>query len=317
MALAQSSEATSNVNDIKSRAPVGFSCKPTGHKRNRVGLSWTGWRPFSSIDDFQSAVLSMDRTEAETEHTSAENVEDFDFTNFPALKSSFFENYERPNEMLVPKKRVNWQTKVKSFGADKKLTLDSIPKPRGRTYDFGLGSSAAKPPPLEAGARPQGGFDINISFNKQEVGTCESSVLPQRQSCLPSKIFVTNKLSESQMSSHVSEVQDSQMIDDRDFQIHENRDFQTTEESVLDHEQDLLWDPYNVGDEQLKSISKETSRWCSCGTPMNDFIAWHCEFWGCHLGAEAVAMDASVLEIGPSLFKLVSFKVAVLMRDIT
>ncbi|MCO5557776.1 hypothetical protein L7F22_011347 [Adiantum nelumboides] len=216
-----------------------FGCK------RRKSHSWTRWMSFSSLTDFQNSVSSspVGQVGDETDNVSAKDSEDFDFTNFPALRSSFFENYEPPSEMLVRRKRVLWQTKTTSSATDKKLTVDSIPKPRGRTYDFGLETLEAKPPPLEAGARPQGGFDIDISFSEQEVDNCDSSLL-QRQSCLPSKITESIKLSESRKDFPLIKDQNSQMIEDRDFQLIEEDTFQCTEDRILDHEQDLLWDPY-------------------------------------------------------------------------
>ncbi|MCO5581307.1 hypothetical protein L7F22_035186 [Adiantum nelumboides] len=225
--------------------------------KRRKSHSWTRWRSFSSLTDFQSLVSSspMGQVGGEIDNVSAKDSEDFDFTNFPALTSSFFENYEPPSEMLVRRKRVVWQTKATSSAADKKLTVDSIPKPRGRTYDFGLETLEAKPPPLEAGARPQGGFDIDISFSEQEVDNCDNSEL-QRQSCLPSKITEFIKLSESQKDFQIIKDQNSQMTEDRDFQLTEENNFQCIEDRILDHEQDLLWDPYN--DEQGLQLCKSS-----------------------------------------------------------
>lgn len=123
-------------------------------------------------EDSVSRLDVADASEVDTEML-LDSDEDFDFQNFPALTSSHYQDYERPVQLQV-KKRVPWQIKSKLFNKDTELTEESIPKCRGRAYDFGLGGTLSiPPPPLEEGARPQGGFDTNICMDQYEAAPPE------------------------------------------------------------------------------------------------------------------------------------------------
>lgn len=181
--LEHSSSFVSSISQIR-------TCSRLWPQRRR-DLLWIGRRTFFSAETYKSVsnhksgsqespasrLAATDETDDETNASSSESDEDFDFRNFPALTSSFYEGYERPIEMQ-PKKSMALQASRKLFNTDSKLTLESIPQPKGRTYDFGLGDMFSKPPPLEAGARPQGRFDIDISLDECEKAPSERSILP-------------------------------------------------------------------------------------------------------------------------------------------
>lgn len=94
----------------------------------------------------------------------------YDFRNFPDLTSNAYKDYKPPGELQEPKRRVILPSsnlgpkRAESWQA--KLTEAAIPPAKSPAYDFGLAGIPDAPPPLEAGANPQGVFNLSVSLDE-------------------------------------------------------------------------------------------------------------------------------------------------------
>ncbi|KAH7436099.1 hypothetical protein KP509_05G002500 [Ceratopteris richardii] len=165
-------------------------------ERKVSSTSFTGWRSISSIKDSKSSNLSLSNlikpTEAEIKSpaesdedidfrsidlmrsaeadikSSAESDEDFDFRNFPALTSSFFEDYKRPSGMELRKKRLTWQERrSKSLNGGKRSTSDSSLDSEEHAFDFDLLDTTMESPLLQRHTKLEDNADR--SFQQSEV----------------------------------------------------------------------------------------------------------------------------------------------------
>ncbi|KAH7277586.1 hypothetical protein KP509_39G057900 [Ceratopteris richardii] len=230
-----------------------------GLQKQRDGNSGCmGWRSMSSVkgselvfhESKDSELIFEESTEANINAHAAENWENCDFRNFPALESSFFENCAQPSDLRMRKKRFLKEKRSHHTVESKIFRTDSfIPEPRGRRYDFGFTNAAIQPPPLEPGARPQGGFDIDIKLDSSNADTDEaSSDIIERHS------FVQN------LSAVISETSNiNQNAGESNFETMDNS-LSHSEDDLFDLENESLWDPYNIeGSESLFSASSDSS----------------------------------------------------------
>lgn len=145
----------------------------------------------SSISTLDGGLPNIEsKSEASAVGSSASNISPaassssaFDLSNFPAFEESTYEDEPPlPRRRPRPRPRPIPQSSVSNFSFNSPSSEEvrspfgsssengaGIPKAKDQEFDFGLTGIGGNPPQCEPGARPQGGFDINLPAGLKEL----------------------------------------------------------------------------------------------------------------------------------------------------